>query len=645
MCGIVGLFSPGKNPTEIESITSDMATTLLHRGPDAVGTWSGEGGIGFGHTRLSIIDLSKHGSQPMRLSCGRYTICFNGEIYNFPELRRVLQSRGTIFRGHSDTEVFIEYISALGLDNALTAARGMFAFGLWDSKTRSLTLARDRLGEKPLYYGIVGNDLVFSSELKSVYEHPEFLFSVNKSALSAYVKYSYVPTPLCILDGFKKLPAATCVSGTDPAAIMHATVTHYWKPLSTKVDNTTINGLESLLLETISSEMVSDVPIGCFLSGGIDSSLVTALMQANSETPIETFTIGFNEQKYNEAPHAEAVSTHLGTRHQEWIITQNDILDLIPSIPKIYDEPFADSSQLPTCLLSRMTSQSVTVCLSGDGGDELFCGYERYIWANKVNKYLSRAPSKIKKLYSNIYNRKTIEQWNTLYSKVERFSPRKFNDFGTKLDIINNYAEKRGADELYDSLISHWQQPGRIVRDAIDYSLVRNTFDDSLSFIENLMLNDSMHYLTDDIMVKVDRATMSASLESRAPLLDHKVFEYAWSMPLYEKYSNGVTKKPLREILYKYVPKEIIERPKMGFGVPLEDWFRHELKDWCEASLSTNALSTHGLFHIDPIRNTWKSHRDSSVNKQYHLWNILSFQEWYNYWSGVSISNRNRKQH
>lgn len=637
MCGIAGILSSKRSREEVEAIVRSMSKTLVHRGPDALETWTNDDdGIGFGHNRLAINDLSPLGLQPMTSQCGRYTICFNGEIYNFKELRKSLVSQGVRFKGQSDTEVLLEYISARGVKRALNASRGMFAFGLWDSKEKNLILARDRLGEKPLYYGSIGGDLVFASELKAAYRHPDFKFDIDQVALSSYVKYSYVPTPQCILAGFRKLPAGCFVTGQTADEMLNATLCRYWTPKQSLVENATTSGLEELLLQTISDEMVSDVPIGCFLSGGVDSSLISALMQSISNSPIDTFTIGFNEKKYDESQHARAVASHLGTNHNEWFINESDVIDLIPSLPHMYDEPFADSSQLPTSLLSKMTRKSVTVCLSGDGGDEIFCGYDRYIWTDKVNRYLSRIPRPLRSLYQRLFSLRTIRQWNLLYEKVKPLSPVKVNNLGTKLDILNSYCSKQGAEELYDSFLSHWQLPQEIVVGAENNSIVTDSFSSSLSLIENLMLHDSMNYLTDDIMVKVDRASMAASLESRAPLLDHKVFEYAWSMPIGSKYSNGVTKKPLRDILYKYVPKEIIDRPKMGFGVPLESWFKNELKDWCEESLSEQALGSHGLFHPKPIRKVWTDHRDKNIDMPYHLWNILSFQAWYRYWSEVA---------
>ena len=644
MCGIVGLLSQDKTVEQISRISKNMAETLSHRGPDASGVWTNKRSIGFGHRRLAINDLSPNGQQPMTSSNGRYTICFNGEIYNFKELTNELLKLKVHLKGCSDTEVFLEYISVFGMEKALSDARGMFAFGLWDAEDARLFLARDRLGEKPLYYGKIGNDLVFTSELKAAYQHPGFIFEIDAEALSAFVKYSYVPAPLCIISGFKKLKSASYVSGISTHEIIEATPTPYWSAPRNKISDASVSGLETVLRNTIKNEMISDVPIGCFLSGGIDSSLVSALMQENSMTPIETFTIGFSEKSHDESEHARMVAGHLGTNHNEWIISQSDVIGLIPSLPQIYDEPFADPSQLPTTMLARMTQKSVTVCLSGDGGDELFCGYDRYLWMEKIQKYLSRTPAVFKNIFQHIYKSRGNESWDRAYKFLRPISPIQTNNFSGKLEILHDYCSKSGPEDLYDSLLSCWTKPHSVVRNSIDNSIVQS-FNAELTLLENLMLQDALNYLQDDIMVKVDRATMSTSLESRAPLLDHKIFEYAWSMPISEKYSNGVTKKPLREILYKYVPKEMIERPKMGFGVPLESWFRHELKDWCETRLSADALRSHGLFNINPIRNAWEQHRDSSVNKQYHLWNILSFQEWYNYWSGVSTSNRNRKQH
>ncbi len=632
MCGIAGIFSQKLSKETLVNIASNMAQTLHHRGPDAKGVWSCES-VGFGHARLAIVDLSAQGLQPMSSACGRYTICFNGEIYNYLELGEKLQQRSIALRGNSDTEVLIESISEFGLENALRAARGMFAFGLWDAKHKRITLGRDRLGEKPLYYGMCNGDLVFASELKAFRELPGFSASVDRSALSAFVKYKYVPTPACILKGYKKLPAATTIAGRNAAEVYESEPDAYWKYDEARVEYATVDGLEELLLSTIEKEMRSDVPIGCFLSGGIDSSLVTSLMQSLSENPIHTFTIGFSEKDFDESVHARNVATHLGTKHTEWIIGENDVLDLVQELPKIYDEPFGDSSQLPTTLLSRMTRKNVTVCLSGDGGDELFCGYSRYFWAQKVKNSLGKVPSPIRRAVARAIDLRSPDQWSAYYNKLPRFlGGNRINNFGNKLEPISRFCADANDEELYDFFLADWKQPQDLVVGGQNISIVKGSFGRNRSFMENMMLNDSKYYLSDDIMVKVDRASMSASLESRAPLLDHKVFEYAMSIPIDQKYSDGVGKLPLRNILYKYVPQQIIDRPKMGFGVPLDQWFRSELRDWCDDLLSAETLKRQGYFNVDEVVKCWNSHRSGKANRQYELWSILTFQQWLSDW-------------
>ena len=616
---------------ELEKMAFSMARTLVHRGPDAQGAWSGDT-VSFGHARLAIIDLSPQGLQPMTSANGRYTICFNGEIYNHPELRKKLLAQSVQLRGTSDTEAFLETIAEFGLSFALQSSQGMFAFSLWDAKQRKLTLGRDRLGEKPLYYGMCGKDLVFASELKAFRQHPEFQSTIDRDALSAFIKYKYVPTPLCIFSGFKKLQAASTVTGDNPVEVFQSEPDCYWRYSEPEfVDNACTDGLERLLLDTVGSQMRTDVPIGCFLSGGIDSSLITSLMQSCSEKPIETFTIGFTEKEYDESHHARRVAEHLGTRHTEWVIGEHDVLDLIDELPIIYDEPFGDSSQLPTTLLSRMTRKQVTVCLSGDGGDELFCGYQRYHDALKINNQVSKVPRCIRNMVGRTIDSRHPDQWSKNYKQLLSLLGRKQNKrFGDKLQIVSQIFQTNDDEELYDFFLSDWKSPGEIVLEGKNVSIVRGQFNRDRSFLENMMLNDVQRYLSDDIMVKVDRASMSASLESRAPLLDHKVYEYAMSIPVEDKFDGEVSKLPLRSILSKYVPDHIINRPKMGFGVPLNSWFRSELRDWCDDLLSEDRLKQDGFFEVEPIVSCWQSHRSGEADRQYELWSILSFQHWLN---------------
>jgi asparagine synthase (glutamine-hydrolysing) len=612
-----------------------MVGELKHRGPDANGVWVHDGHIGFGHARLAVIDLSESGQQPMHSRDGRYTICYNGEIYNYEALRGYLDKEGIALRGHSDTEVLLECTSLWGLDWVVERAHGMFSIALWDNHNKELSLVRDRFGEKPLYYGLLNGQFVFSSELKSFRKHPDFVFNVDREALSAYVKYNYVPSPLCILQGFRKLPAGSKIVGRSPAELFARTPEVYWHP--TNVDRSpeaTIDDFENELEQVVARQMVSDVPLGCFLSGGIDSSLITAIAQRHSTKPVDTFTIGFTEKAFDESEHASAVAKHLGTNHTEWIIGQGDVLNLIPSVARTYDEPFADSSQLPTMLLSKMTRQNVTVCLSGDGGDELFGGYARYEKGEKIDSSFSRVPGPARKSLDWIYRRRSLTDWVSSYNRIRKFLPLGISNVDDKLDKFGSLLGASNVQEqLYDGLLTHWGDPPSVVQQGVNYSLVSGKFRQDLSFMENMMMHDACHYLIDNIMVKVDRAAMGVSLESRAPLLDHKLFELAWRIPLETRRKDGVGKYPLRKILYKHVPQSLIERPKKGFSVPLAPWFRSELADWVGDTLDKGTLSRQGYFNADAVHKYLNEHMAGVNDRHYHLWDILVFQEWLTNWA------------
>ena len=630
MCGIAGILSTSKSKSELHIIADNMASMLEHRGPDAQGAWSDDAGVAFGHRRLAIIDLSDDGLQPMTSQSRRFTICFNGEIYNFRELISFLESAQIPMRGYSDTEAFLECIDRFGLQWALEKSRGMFAFALWDAKHRQLTLCRDRLGEKPLYYGVIGNDLVFASELKSFHKHPQFQFNVNRQALSAYTKYSYVPAPMCILEGFKKLPPATLISGSTGQDIIQSEPNKYWDVNS--IDNVQEKDLEEILTDVIKMQMVSDVPVGCFLSGGVDSSLIAALMQSQSSRPIDTFTIGFNELEYDESKHAAAVAKHIGSNHSEWIISPAEVMNVIPRLGRIYDEPFGDSSSLPTTLLAEMTGRSVKVCLSGDGGDELFYGYRRYLLAHKLNTLRKLSPKWFKKLVVQILDTKSESGWDQTLRRVNKWLPISVKNPGKRAENVKEIFRADNPEWLYDKVLSHWDNAEALVVGGENFSSVDGFFDENIKFRDNITLHDIRYYLTDDIMVKVDRASMSTALESRAPLLDHHLVEFSRSVSVKEKTRAGLTKAPLRDILYKYVPKEMIERPKMGFGVPLDSWLRDELKEWAGDLLSTSMLKEQGYFHTQPIEKCWTQHQSGAQDMRYYLWDILAFQQWIETW-------------
>jgi len=635
VCGICGVLGFKDEPSGLAPLVSEMVAELNHRGPDARGVWVHDGHVGFGHARLAVIDLSESGQQPMHSRDGRYTICYNGEIYNYQTLRRHLEKEGLTLRGHSDTEVLLECAALWGVDWVIERAHGMFSIALWDNQNKQLTLVRDRFGEKPLYYGLLKGQLVFSSELKPFRKHPDFVFNVNREALSAYVKYNYVPSPLCMLEGFRKLPAGSKIVGSSPAELYAQTPQVYWHP--TRVDRSavaTIDEFEEELNQVVARQMVSDVPLGCFLSGGVDSSLITAIAQSQSSQSVDTFTIGFTEKAFDESEYALSVARHLGTKHTEWIIDQGDILNLVPSVAQTYDEPFADSSQLPTMLLSKMTRQNVTVCLSGDGGDELFGGYARYDRGQRMDSAFSRIPNPVRKSLDWVYRRRQVTDWVSTYKRAGKILPLSVSNIDDKL---GKFGSVLGAghrqEQLYDGLLSHWSDPAAIVKQGVDFSLVEGKFRDDMTFMENMMMHDASHYLIDNIMVKVDRAAMGVSLESRAPFLDHKLFELAWRMPIETRRHGGVGKYPLRSILYKHVPKELIERPKKGFSVPLAPWFRGELSEWVRDTLDYATMAKQGYFNPDPVQSYLGEHMDGLNDRHYHLWDILVFQEWLANWS------------
>lgn len=634
MCGICGILSFSQSESGLAEMAESMVGTIKHRGPDGQGIYSDDSGIGLGHARLSIIDLSELGKQPMHSSCGRYVISYNGEIYNFKSLAEKLEKAGIRLRGDSDTEVLLEGIALWGLEATLAKISGMFAIALWDRQDKKLSLARDRFGEKPLYYGLIKGQFVFASEIRAFRKHPDFSLNINRQALSAYVKYNYIPSPLCILDGFYKLPSATYISGCTPQQLIQEEPKKFWNCYddSKKVE-CSIDGFEDLLTRVVDNQMISDVPLGSFLSGGIDSSLITAIAQSISDRPIDTFTIGFKEKEFDESEFASKVARHLGTNHKEWVITQKDILDMVPTVGAMYDEPFGDSSQLPTALLSRMTRQEVTVCLSGDGGDELFGGYSRYDWALKLERWLGRIPKPVQKSFQWLYSKRELEDWERTYQFFDRFLPLNFSHFGDKLEKLNSIVGQSEQEGLYEILLTHWHFPERLVVGGSDYSTVKGSFNPNLSFIENMMMHDARHYLVDDIMVKVDRAAMASSLESRAPFLDHRLFEAAWSMPIEIRRKGGMPKYPLKEILYKYVPQEIIDRPKKGFGVPLAKWFREDLSDWVQDKLDYKLIKDQGYFNSDVVKMNLDEHMSGASDRHYHLWDILVFQEWLDNWN------------
>lgn len=638
MCGIIGFWDC--TTTDKCRIVQGMADRLIHRGPDDCGVWSDSStGLIMAHQRLSILDVSPAGHQPMISKCGRFTIVFNGEIYNHIELRSKLP--GASWIGHSDTETILAGFTTWGVQETICKAVGMFALAVWDNKDRKLILARDRIGEKPLYYGWQNDTFLFSSELKAMRAHPNWQGEVNRQALTLFLRHNCIPSPWSIYSGIVKLlPGSILTLHWDqhgPCKGLLPDPQLYWNPVEIASkgqanlfigsENETTNTLDKLLQAAVQAQMISDVPIGAFLSGGIDSSTIVALMQAQSSRPVKTFSIGFDEPEFDEAHYAREVAKHLGTEHLDMYVSDQDARSVIPEIPRIWDEPFSDSSQIPTLLLSRLTKESVTVSLSGDAGDELFGGYNRYIHGLNLWNNLSLIPKPIQKICGVIINAFPIAVWDKVGIPFRFLTG---GQVGDKLHKIANTFGSNNPDELYRILASHWYWPEQIV---INGSEPPTPFTDGSSsclenFIERMMLTDLRTYLPDDILVKVDRAAMSTSLETRVPFLDHRVVEFAWSLPLSLKVRNGQGKWILRQVLDRYVPKQLIDRPKKGFGVPLASWLRKPLRDWAESLLSEERLQREGFFNPKPIRQAWSQHLSGKRNFQYHLWDILMFQAW-----------------
>ena len=642
MCGIVGILAR-RLPSR--QVLERACHALRHRGPDDSGLWmDAEAGVALGHRRLAIIDVSPAGAQPMSSATGRWVIALNGEIYNHVNLRKELETtgKGQAWRGHSDTETLLACIEAWGVEATLQASVGMFAFAAWDRQARRLILARDRFGEKPLYYGLGGGALLFASELKALRVFPEFSGEIDREALALYMYYNAVPGSRCIYAGFAKLKPGSWIelgldvpeSGSLPQARVYWSAFDRVKagldsPLSFSSDEDAADRLEAVLRESIAGQMIADVPLGALLSGGIDSSTIVALMQSQASKPIRTFSIGFHDEAYNEAHYAKAVAAHLGTEHTELYVTPADALAVIPRLPAIYDEPFADSSQIPTYLVSALTRQHVTVALSGDGGDEVFGGYNRYFLATSLWRRTRRLPVGARRFFASRINAVSPGNWDRLFSTLNPILPKRFR-LSLAGDKLHKGAAVLGAptgESLYRQLNSHWQFDEVVV--GIDGDLSRGTMGlDLPDLTEQMMALDAVSYLPDDILVKVDRAAMAVSLETRVPFLDHRVFEFAWRLPRNLKIRGGQGKWILRQVLDRYVPRSLIERPKMGFGVPIYDWLRGPLKGWAEDLLDESLLRAQGYFRPAPIRKKWNEHLSGQRNWQYHLWDVLMFQAW-----------------
>jgi asparagine synthase (glutamine-hydrolysing) len=646
MCGIAGIldctFRDSKE--HLKQNIMDMTNTMVNRGPDSAGYWvDDQVGIALGHRRLAIIDLSAEGQQPMVSSSGRYVMSFNGEVYNYKTLRNNLESKGYPFRGHSDTEVALASIEYWGLEQAVQKFVGMFAFALWDKQSLKLYLVRDRLGEKPLYYGWVRKNFLFASELKALTVHPDFGAEIDRNALALYLRYNCIPAPYSIYKGiYKLLPGCILTITSDQPGVIPEPI-DYWsmrcvaekgnQNLFSGSEQEAISELDELLRDSVKSKMVSDVPLGAFLSGGIDSSTIVALMQAQSSRPIKTFTIGLHESDYNEAHHAKRIAKHLGTDHTELYLDPQDIINVIPNIPTLYDEPFADSSQIPSYLVAQMARQHVTVALSGDGGDELFAGYNRHVWIPRIWNKTSWLPLPLRRKLAVWLQLKSPAQWNEIYKKFKVFLPSQYRQRvpGDKLHKLAGVLASKNPQEMYYGLVSHWRNPEGIVIGSTEPETVvtdNRRWASLDGLVEQIMFLDSVSYLPDDILVKVDRACMGVSLESRAPYLDHRVVEYAWRLPISMKLKDGQSKWILRQVLYKYVPQELTDQPKMGFGIPLDSWLREPLRDWAEFLLDAKRLREEGFFQPEPIREKWQEHLSGQRNWQHHLWDILMFESW-----------------
>jgi asparagine synthase (glutamine-hydrolysing) len=643
MCGIAGFLSGASTGLagELADVSSAMNAALQHRGPDDQGVWiDEESGIALAHRRLSILDLTSAGRQPMVSADGRFVIIYNGEVYSHQPIAAELAARGHHFQGHSDTEVILNSFAENGIEPTLKRMIGMFAIALWDRRERSLILIRDRLGIKPLYWAKFGKLFLFGSELKALRAHPGWNAEIDRNAVAAFMRHNYIPAPHTIYRGVCKLEPGSILTLPwkgepqisrfwNARAVAHGGILN---PLEGS-DAELTQQLETLLQDAVARRMIADVPLGVFLSGGVDSSTVVALMQQAHLGRVRTFSIGFDIAGYNEAPYAAAVATHLGTDHTELTVTSSQALDLIPRLPEIYDEPFADSSQIPTFLVSAMTRKHVTVALSGDGGDELFAGYNRYQLTERFWQVLSLIPRSMRNAAGSALTMVRPDLWNSIASVLPtRLRPPQSGD---KLHKLARVLRLEGPDALYRRLVSHWE-PSEIMlqaqepRSILDDKKISQDFPDLLARMQFL---DLVTYLPDDILTKVDRASMAVALEARVPLLDHRVVEFAWRLPRNVKVRNHTTKWILRQVLYRHVPRTLIERPKMGFGIPLGEWLRGPLRDWAESLLSENRLRDGGLFDPNFVRQFWHEHLDGSRNWQYLLWDVLMLEAWRERWA------------
>jgi asparagine synthase (glutamine-hydrolysing) len=649
VCGFCGFLdttgSGSSTADEREAAVRRMNGTLVHRGPDGDGVWLDPAapGLALAHRRLAIVDLSPSGHQPMTSASGRWVIVYNGELYNTAELRAELEAAGGAppWRGHSDTEVLLEACATWGVDATLRRLVGIFALALWDRHERTLYLARDQMGVKPLYWGRMGAVLLFGSQPKALAAHPAFRADIDRDALTAYFRFGYVPAPFSIHKGIHKLEPGTLLTvraGQEPertvwydlAAVARRGLAD---PLALSDDEAT-DALEALLQDAVARQMVADVPLGAFLSGGIDSSTVVALMQAASASRVRSFTIGFADAAYDEADAARAVARHLGTDHTELVVEPGHVLDAIPGLPEWFDEPFADSSQLPTLLVSRMTRASVTVALSGDGGDELFAGYNRYLWGERLWRRLKPLPRPLRQAAAGMLAMVPPRDWDRMAACLPA-GMGGLRQPGDKLHKLATVLGAAGPDALYRRLVSQWPDPEALVPGGREPRGL--LWDDGVAatmpgFVERMQYLDAATYLPDDILAKVDRASMAVSLEARVPFLDPRVVEFAWRLPRHQRLRGGTGKWLLRQVLHRHVPAALVERPKSGFAVPIGDWLRGPLRDWAENLLDAGRLARDGIVDPAPVRAAWAAHLSGTRNLQHQLWCVLMFQAWQDHW-------------
>ena len=637
MCGVTGSWS-SQDYNQAE-IVRRMADKISSRGPDDFGVWASEDkGLALAHRRLSIVDLSPAGHQPMVSSCGRFVLVYNGEIYNHLDIRQLLflEEGVSEWVGRSDTETLLVAISKWGLRNTLIKLNGMYAFALWDDQSKELYLARDRVGEKPMYYGTVNNIFLFGSQLKALTAHPSWSGDIDHNALSLFMKYGYVPAPKSIYENILKLPPAHFVVISDNANHI-ATPTCYWDINEAAQDAITeeytssesvADNLELLLLDSVKRRMVADVPLGAFLSGGIDSTTIVAMMQSAVNKPIKTFSIGFNEEDHDEAKHAKQIAEHLGTDHTELYIGPQDLLAVLPRLSAIYDEPFADPSQIPTFIVSELAKNHVTVSLSGDGGDELFFGYTRYFQAQSWWRKLRLVPWPIRHFTASI-----IMAMASIFIRASFLLPSRLTTkhIGDRIPKFARVIDSRNWITFYDRIISQGNYPEPLVLRGTSLDSFMKRYEPGLvglSDAKKMMYLDIMMYLPDVILTKVDRASMAVSLEARVPFLDHRIIEFAWNIPFRYKYRKGKGKWILREVLNRYVPRELMDRPKMGFSVPIEDWLRGPLKDWADNLLEEQKLHEQGFFDASLVRKMWEEHKSGKRRWHAQIWRILVFQMW-----------------